>query len=396
METEIKSVQEIKSGLIRCHKKRGYKIYESFPILSEDPTVMFTNAAITPFKHLFLNSKKEPENFAIIQNCFRMGGSTEMDLIGVNPYCHTFFEMFGSGTFRTNHAEATQYLLDILSFLGLEKDKLNFIIPNDGSFKKDLIDNDIGGSKIFILNQNKVFWQEWKFGKFGLVGNGLTVVYSRNGESALSIDQMILNNERFIELLNLIYVYGQETQTGEIVSIPNPGFDLGLGVERLAAIIQKCNSYQINSLKPLVDIVADFFKQEGFSQNETKIRILTDHLKTICILVNEGVMPSKKKQGYVLRKLIRRYLELLWTSSNKTVSSRILINRFCEQLNQPYSSERAVALIEKEELALCKIIKKTQRILEKKPDIDSNILNSTFGFSPGLALLKRCGMEVKK
>lgn len=387
-------VQEIKAMLLQYHRERGYKIFRSFPLVSDDPTIMFVNATITPFKSWFTNPDEEPKNYALIQRCFRIGGANELDSVGVNPYCHTFFEMFGSGTFALSHMEAIQYLLELLDILGLEKQRLYFTIPNDSKFKSSLTINSIGQSHIFTLENNGVFWQEWRFGEFGPVGKGLTVIYSRSEEKVQSIGQMATDPDRFVELLNLIYVYGQEAQDGKAVPVPNPGFDLGLGIERLAAVLQGCDNYQINTIRPFVEIVVNFFRSQGYNLDETVTRILTDHFRAICVLIDEGLKPSNKKHGYALRKLIRRCLELAWYSAGQIVSTEILIERFCDQLGQcgvqRTSRSIIVTIFKEESRALCKVIQKAKRILEKQPDVHPDVLWDTYGLSPKLAtIIKR-------
>lgn len=391
MEKEPIKANEIKKILLDYHAKKDYKIFESFPIISQDPTVMFTNAAITPFKHYFTNLNKSPRNYALIQKCFRMGGASELESVGNNPYSHTFFEMFGSGTFETNHTEIIRYLLELLDVLEIEKQRLYFTIPDDAEFENALAQNNINSSNVFIINNNDFFWQEWRFGKLGPVGKGLTTIYSRSNKRVLSVNQMIANPDQFIELLNLIYIYGKQTRESKIAPISNLGFDLGIGIERLTAVLQKCNTYQIDSIKPLVEIINVFSKDKDYKINELTVRIIADHLRAICVLINEGLKPSNKKQGYVLRKLIRRYLELVWISTDRDISMKKMIEKFCIQLIQcddgknSFSSSVIIKTIEKENKALNRIIKKAKSILEKQPDIPADILWNTYGLSQNLA-----------
>jgi len=387
MKRMLKSVQEIKLAFLQYHKKRGYRIFGSFPLVLDDPTVMFVNATITPFKHWFTDPAENPENYALIQRCFRMGGASELDSVGIDPYYHTFFEMFGSGIFNINHTEAIQYLLDLLITLNLDKERLYFTIPNDRKFKKGLEINGISKSRIFILETNGVFWQEWKFGKFGPVGKGLTVIYSHSDKEINSVNQMTTNPDRFIELLNLIYIYGQEAQDGKIVPVANSGFDLGGGIERFAATIQECNNYQIDSIKPFVKIITELFENQDYDLDEATARILTDHLRAICILIDEGLNPSNKKHGYVLKKLIRRSLELVWISANQIISIEIPTEKFCERLGLNVINTSNI--IREEDEAFRGTIQRAEHILKKQPNIHPDVLWDTYGLSPKLARVLR-------
>lgn len=389
------SVKDIKSILLQCHKERGYQLPDSFPIVSSDPTIMFVNATITPFKHFY---SSDPEiqryNYAFVQRCFRLGGASELDLVGTNPYYHTFFEMFGSGTFGINHREAIEYLLELLATLKIEQQRLYYTVPSRENFRSALVANGVSENHIFTLENNSTFWQEWKFGKLGPVGYGLTAIYSRSLETVNSVDQMALDIDRFVPFLCLIYVAWEETSDDRIIPITNPGFDLGIGIERLAAVLQKCNTYQIDSISPLVAVVTHYLSSVTSRVDEKITRIVADHLRAICMLIDEGVLPSNKKHGYALRKLIRRCLELVWNSAGQVILTEILIERFCDQLEQ-CSGQRIpcsaiVNVVKEESQALYKVIQKAKRILEKQPDIHPDVLWDTYGLSSKLVtVIKR-------
>lgn len=376
------SVEWIKSVLLDFHKKRGCMIFNSFPLVSRDPTVMFVNATITPFKHFFVNDER-PENYAFIQRCFRMGGASELELVGTNPYYHTFFEMFGSGVFSIDYKEAVKYLLDLLVFLTLEKDKTYFAVPNETDFRNNLVANGIEPSMIFDMGDNNIFWQEWRFGKLGPVGKGLTVIYSRSPGRINSLEQVIKGSDEFIELANLIHVYGQEIENGNIIPLKNPGFEFAVGIERLAAVLQNCNNYQIDSIGPLAELVASFLEKEGSRPNETVIRLLTDHLRSICILTNEDIKPSNKRHGYVFRRLIRKTLEKSWTTVGQIYPVESLAEQFCRKFNQlngeKISPDKVAGVITKETKVFLETIERAKRVLGKNPAVSPAVLLDTYG-----------------
>ncbi len=386
--SRVLSVDEIKRILIRYHQEKGFKIFKSFPLMSGDPTVMFTNATITPFKRWFTDVESKPENYAFIQKCFRMGRKDEIEFVGRNPYYFTFFEMFGSGIFTSNYSVAVRYLLDLLEILDLEAERTFFTVPT-GEFGEVLLANRVDSSRIFSLKKNDHFWQEWRFGKLGAVGKGVTVIYSHSHGKVTSIQQMIDGQDRFIELLNLIYLYGQETGYDGIVPIANPGFDLGVGVERLAAAIQGCNGYEIDTLKPLTNIVGNFI---GFSNIED-VRIISDHLRAILILAEEGVSPSNKREGYVMRKLIRRFLEITWIAVQKTIRVDGLINDFGQQMLRDGTITRETAikdLVNREAYALREIMRRAVTTLKNKT-FPPEYLWDTYGISLKLMILSEKG-----
>lgn len=395
-------VREIKATLLEFHKNMGYRIFDSFPLVSADPTVMFVNATITPFKSWFADSSIHPDNYALIQGCLRMGGASELDVVGTNPYYFTFFEMFGSGTFRITHEEAISYLMELLATFGLGKQNLYFIIPTESGFREALKRNGIEEGWVFQLSENSYFWQEWKFGVPGPVGHGLTVVFSRSSEKAESVEQLANDRDRYIELLNLIYIHSQSTSEGKLMPIPNPGFDLGVGIERLAAVLQNCDSYHIDNILPLVETVRKFLSAHSEKSDEIVTRICSDHFRAIYALSAQGLTPSNKGHGYVLRKLIRRFLETIWSSIGRPESTRELIRCLSEVLEgqgNEISVRGRIDITDKvldEEKALLNIVQNAQQIIRKHPEASPQMLYDTYGISRTILTLAQQNQHQKK
>lgn len=388
-------VQEIKSRLLDFHKDRGYKVFDPAPIVSNDPTVMLLNATITPFKSCFTCSTTQPENYALIQGCLRMGGANELEDVGINPYYFTFFEMFGSGTFDTTHKKAVIYLLELLDELGIEKERFYFTVPTNGRFYEALRQNRVKKARIFQLTENDHFWQEWKFGVPGPVGHGLTVIFSRSSKRVVSVEQLTENQEQYVELLNLIHVHSQILPDGKLAPIPNSGFDLGVGIERLAAVIQGCNSYQIDTLLPLVKTAKDFLSAQKKDVNGAAARICADHFRAIYVLLAQGLIPSNKGRGYILRKLIRRFLETVWLSVNNPIP----VLRLTQKMSAAFEGKGlAVGIsrydsipekIQKEEKALLAILQRADKIIKQHPGVSSQVLHDTYGISKTLLALRQ-------
>ncbi len=396
------AVPEIKSVLVKFHKNKGYRIFDSFPLVSADPTVMFVNATITPFKSWFADGSIRPDNYALIQGCLRMGGASELDVVGTNPYYFTFFEMFGSGTFRVTHEEAISYLLELLATFGIGKQNLYFIIPTGQEFREALRRSGVEKERVFQLSENSYFWQEWKFGVPGPVGHGLTVIFSRSSEKVESVEQLANDQDRYIELLNLIYIHSQSTSEGELAPIPNPGFDLGVGIERLAAVLQNCDSYRIDNILPLVETVRQFLSAHGEKSDEVAARMCSDHFRAICALSAQGFTPSNKGHGYVFRKLIRRFLETIWSSIGRPESTRELIRCLSEVLEGQGSAVSVSGRIDitdkvlDEEKALLNIVQNAQQIIRKHPEASPQMLYDTYGISRTILTLAQQNQHQKK
>lgn len=396
------TVREIKTALLEFHRNRGYKLFEPFPLVSTDLTVMFVNATITPFKSWFVDSSIQPNNYALIQGCFRMGGASELDVVGTNPYYFTFFEMFGSGTFNTTHDQAASYLLDLLAVFGIGKEYLYFTIPVSEEFYRALRRNGIEEERIFQLTENGYFWQEWKFGVPGPVGHGLTVIFSRSPESIESVEHLGSNQDRYVELLNLIHVHSQSLPDGRIVPIANPGFDLGVGMERLAAVLQRCDSYRIDAILPLVQTVNDFLSEQKVEPDDIVARICADHFRAICVLLAQGLTPANKGHGYVLRKLIRRFLETVWSAVGGPTSTGKLVRDLAalfESSGLVVGLKKCDSVVEKilaEEDALLDIFQRIDQVIGKHPEASPQTLYDTYGISKALLRLAREHKHQKK
>ncbi|MEK7113737.1 MAG: alanine--tRNA ligase-related protein, partial [Patescibacteria group bacterium] len=245
---------EIKNTLLEHHRTRGFVLYDTFPLVSNDPTVLFTNATITPFKHFF-DGDVVPHNYALVQRCLRVGGGAgELETARINPNYSSLFEMFGSGLFGCQHQEAVEYFISMLMSVGLLRKNLRFVVPEGSPFSAALLAHGVAESSIFTIRENGEFWHEWRFGKDGLIGSGLTVVFARNNTEAKSADEMAANHETFVEIGNLIHVYGR-VSGNEILPIPHEGFDVGMGVSRLAIILQNKTLYELPPFNGLTEVV---------------------------------------------------------------------------------------------------------------------------------------------
>ncbi|MBU2101471.1 hypothetical protein KKH05_02030 [Patescibacteria group bacterium] len=394
------TVQQIKDTIVEFHGDRGYRLFEPFPLVSTDPTVLFVNATITPFKTWFTSNTTCPEDYALIQGCLRMGGANELDLVGINPYYFTFFEMFGSGMFRADHEEAVAYLLDFLMAFGISEDRLYFTTPIEGKFQRALKRNGVREDRVFQLAENDHFWQEWRFGTPGPVGHGLTVVLSRSSKQVESIEQLIVEDDQFLELLNLIHVHSESLASGEVVPIANPGFELGIGIERLAAALQGCNSYLIDSIRPLVQTAEESLLAQGGVDNTPIARVCADHFRAICVLSLGGLNPSNKGHGYVLRKLVRRFVGTIWAHIGEITTTKTLVEDLSQTLATHgcltgiHECADVVDRIVQEEQALSRVLKRAKQHVLRYPNTSTYVLHDTYGVPEKLAPLLLKGGEL--
>ena len=380
-------MQQIRESLYEYHRMRGFVMYESFPLVTDDPTVLFTNATITPFKHFFWNQNITPHNYALIQRCLRIGGGAGgLETAHQNPNYSSLFEMFGCGLFNCTHHSAVKYLLDMLEYIGLPKQKLRFTVPEATIFADALVKNGVENSFISTFNENGEFWQEWHFGKNGLVGKGLTVIFSRNNDCAVSIDEMASNPLSFVEIGNLIHIHGKDNGE-EIIPIPHDGFDVGIGIGRLAIALDGRTLYEFSPFRELVETIVECLKKLG-ANNLTSgtVRVVADHFRSIEALVGEGVIPGNKKQAFVLRKLIRSFLETVWLSVGRIVPSASIIHAFTK-CNSHEQSALTVRLVSEEELVFRETLERGKVLLSKNPSLTPEVLRDTYGIRQSLLLL---------
>ena len=331
-----------------------------------------------------------------------MGGANELDVVGINPYYFTFFEMFGSGIFHTTHEKAVSYLLELLAVFGIEKRHLYFTIPTSEEFLEALKQNRIEEEQIFQLTENKHFWQEWKFGVPGLVGHGLTVVFSRSPEKVTSVEQLASDQDQYVELLNLIHVHSQSLPDGKLVPISNSGFDLGVGVERLAAVLRGCDSYRIDTILPLVQTAKTFLLERGGKTDDAVARICADHFRAIYTLLAQRIAPSNKGHGYVLRKLIRKFLGTVWLLVERPLSTKELVQNLSASFESNWfvvgvgRCDSVSEEIRKEEVALLTILQRADEVIRQHPKASPQTLYDTYGISRTLLTLTQQNHNRKK
>jgi len=374
---------EIKNALLEHHRTRGFVLYDTFPLISDDPTVLFTNATITPFKHFF-DGDVVPYNYALVQRCLRVGGGAgELETARINPNYSSFFEMFGSGLFGCQHQEAVEYFIGMLVSVGLPRKNLRFVVPEANPFSAALLTHGVAESSIFTIKENGDFWHEWRFGKNGLIGNGLTVVFARNNMEAKSVDEMAANHETFVEIGNLIHIYGR-VSGNEILPIPHEGFDVGMGVARLAIILQNKTLYELSPFNELTEVVAaQMASLANKSVDSGTLRVIVDHLRSIDALIQEDLRPSNKRHAFVLRKLIRSLLEITWVTAGRIVSPAGMVSAFA-QYDTPGIAPLVESVVSEEERTFRKVLEQGRRVLVKNHGLDPETLRDTYGIRQSL------------
>ena len=304
---------EIRQKFLAYFESHGHSIQQSASLVPHnDNTLLFVNAGMVPFKDFFTGAAKTPFKRAVsCQRCVRAGGKhNDLDNVGYTARHHTFFEMLGNFSFGDYFkSEAIRFCWDFLTVeLGLPKEKLWVSVFEDDDEAADIWVNEIGFpiERISRCGEKDNFWQ---MGDTGPCGPCSEVFYDHGdhieGGPPGTPEE---DGDRFIEIWNLVFMQFDRQQDGELIPLKSTGVDTGMGLERLAAVIQhENNNYDIDSFKELTNAVAALIpKDKGAESTNASVRVIADHIRSTAFMVVDGITPSNEGRGYVLRRIIRR------------------------------------------------------------------------------------------
>ena len=308
----MSGVNEIRSTFLNFFAENGHEIVPSSPLVPRnDPTLMFTNAGMVQFKNVFTGVEKRPYQRATTsQKCVRAGGKhNDLDNVGYTARHHTFFEMLGNfsfGDYFKDRAIELAWKLVTKEF-GLPKDKLTATVYIDDDEAFDLWKKIAGlpESRIIRIAGSDNFWQMGELGPCGpcseiFYDHGPHIPGGPPGSSEAEGD-------RFIEIWNLVFMQFEQLPGGERVDLPRPSIDTGMGLERVAAVLQGTHdNYKIDLFGALISHVADLTGVEPEGARAVSHRVIADHLRASSFLIADGVLPSNEGRGYVLRRIMRR------------------------------------------------------------------------------------------
>nr|WP_306267520.1 alanine--tRNA ligase [Pararhizobium sp. IMCC3301] len=305
-------VNEIRSAFLNFFEKNGHKILPSSPLVPlNDPTLMFTNAGMVQFKDYFTGAAKSDVPRAVTsQKCVRAGGKhNDLDNVGYTARHHTFFEMLGNFSFGDYFKEkAIHYAWTLITEeFGLPKDKLLVTVYHEDDEAFDLWKKIAGlpDDRIIRIATHDNFWA---MGDTGPCGPCSEIFYDHGeeiwGGPPGSPDE---NGDRFIEIWNLVFMQYEQTTAEQRVDLPKPSIDTGMGLERIAAVLQGVhNNYDIDLFKALIAASVEATGVAADDAHQSSHRVIADHLRATSFLLADGVMPSNEGRGYVLRRIMRR------------------------------------------------------------------------------------------
>src|SRR5215204_6319234 len=308
----MSGVNEIRSAFLDYFKRNGHDVVTSSPLVPRnDPTLMFTNAGMVQFKNVFTGLEKRPYTQAVTaQKCVRAGGKhNDLDNVGYTARHHTFFEMLGNfsfGDYFKDRAIELAWNLITKDF-GLPKDRLTVTVYIDDDQAFNLWKKIAGlpDEKIVRIAGSDNFWQ---MGDLGPCGPCSEIFYDHGphipGGPPGSPDA---DGDRFIEIWNLVFMQYEQVAGGKRLDLPRPSIDTGMGLERIAAVLQGTHdNYKIDLFGAIISHVADLTGVASDGPQGVSHRVIADHLRASAFLIADGVLPSNEGRGYVLRRIMRR------------------------------------------------------------------------------------------
>jgi alanyl-tRNA synthetase len=306
------SVNEIRRAFLDFFKKQGHEVVPSSPLVPRnDPTLMFTNAGMVQFKNVFTAQETRSYNTAASsQKCVRAGGKhNDLDNVGYTARHHTFFEMLGNFSFGDYFKErAIELAWNLLvKDFGIDKKRLTITVyhTDEDAFRIWKKLTGFGADKILRIATNDNFWQ---MGDTGPCGPCSEIFYDHGDKIAGgppgSADA---NGDRFVEIWNLVFMQYEQIAPGERVDLPKLSVDTGMGLERVAAVLQGTHdNYEIDLFKALIAASVAATGIPATGEDQASHRVIADHLRATSFLIADGVLPSNEGRGYVLRRIMRR------------------------------------------------------------------------------------------
>ncbi len=304
--------KQVRKTYIDYFRSKGHELVDSDSLVPQnDPSLLFTNAGMVPFKDVLLGVEKRPYTRAVSsQRCLRVGGKhNDLENVGYTARHHTFFEMLGNFSFGDYFKkEAIAFAWELLTEnYSIPADKLWITVFKDDDESETIWREDIGvpAERISRLDEEDNFWT---MGDTGPCGPCSEIYYDHGPEiegspPAIGSDP----GDRFVEIWNLVFTQFDRSQDGSLSPLPSPCVDTGLGLERMAAVLQdKHSTFETDLFTPLIKDAAKICGTKDL--NNPSLKVISDHLRASAFLVADGVSVSNEGRGYVLRRIIRRAL----------------------------------------------------------------------------------------
>lgn len=369
--------------------KQHQRIASSSLVPGDDPTLLFTNAGMVPFKDTFLGvEKRDYVRATSSQRCVRAGGKhNDLENVGYTARHHTFFEMLGNFSFGDYFKrDAIEFAWEFLTKeLKLPEEKLWVTVFDEDQEAEDIWLKEIGVSadRFSRIGAKDNFWS---MGDVGPCGPCSEIFYDHGEDVAGGPPGTPEEDgDRYIEIWNLVFMQFNRSKNGELTPLPKPSVDTGMGLERIAAVMQDVhNNYEIDLFDNLIKDICDVV---GVSdKTHHSVRVVADHIRACSFLIADGVLPSNEGQGYVLRRIIRRAIRHGNQIGAKTPFFHKLVNSLVREMGNAYpelkQAQKSIEeALQKEELRFAETLEQGLKIFEQKTaDIDSKLVSGELAF----------------
>ena len=364
---------EIRSQFLEYFQDNGHTIVSSSPLIpGNDPTLLFTNAGMVQFKDVFTGEETRPYHRATTsQRCVRAGGKhNDLENVGYTARHHTFFEMLGNFSFGDYFKEdaihfAWQFLTERL---GLPKERLWVTVHHSDQEAEDIWIQKIGvdPNRLSRLGDKDNFWS---MGDTGPCGPCSEIFYDHGpdvagGPPGSEDDDL----DRYIEIWNLVFMQFEQSADGSRTPLPKPSVDTGMGLERIAAVMQGVHSnYEIDLFQALLRAAADVTQTTDLEAKS--LRVIADHIRSCSFLICDGVLPSNEGRGYVLRRIIRRAIRHGHKLGCDQPFFHKIVHTLVAEMGEAYpelrdNEDRIVAALKQEEAQFAKTLDAGMKVLE--------------------------------
>ena len=301
---------DIRKEYLEFFKSKGHEVVSSMPLVPDDPTLMFTNAGMVQFKDIFTGNIPAPENKTATscQLCIRAGGKhNDLENVGYTARHHTLFEMLGNFSFGDYFKEeAIAYAWEFITKnIALPKDKLWVTVHESDDEAFEIWTKHIDSSRILRFGDKDNFWS---MGDTGACGPCSEIFYDQGEEYFSSPeDKMGGDGDRFLEIWNLVFMQYERTKDGELIPLPKPSIDTGMGLERVIAIKEGVlNNFDSSSFKPIIETLEKIANKKATKENIGSYRVIADHLRATSFMLSQGILFGNEGRPYVLRRILRR------------------------------------------------------------------------------------------
>ncbi|MDC3166795.1 alanine--tRNA ligase, partial [Candidatus Pelagibacter sp.] len=307
-----KTLNEIRNTFLKYFEKNEHKIVESSNLVpNNDPTLMFANSGMVQFKNVFTGlEKRDYVRATTSQKCVRAGGKhNDLENVGYTPRHHTFFEMLGNFSFGDYFKEqAIHYAWDLITKdFGIDKDRLYVTVfhKDDEAFNYWKKIGGFSDDRIIRIATSDNFWS---MGETGPCGPCSEIFFDHGDHLAGGLPgSKEEDGDRFIEIWNLVFMQYEQVSKDKRIDLPKPSVDTGMGLERIAALLQGTHdNYETDHFEKIINTASDIVKVKSNKNNLSSFRVIADHLRASSFLIAEGVLPSNEGRGYVLRRIMRR------------------------------------------------------------------------------------------